>query len=317
VVGSEAHGCLVTNDFPIFRSTEDLLLPQFISLVFHLSSFQRAAAALATGTTERRRLKEDAFLSISIVLPSLRMQRRIVDLIGAVDDTIKAADEGGRRAASCLQVLCDELGRTTDTAVPLGSLGSTVTGRTPATAVERYWLEPTVNFFTPADLGDALEVTNATRKVSAAGAEEVRRLPKYSVAQVCIGATLGKVSVLPLGGTANQQVNALTGLSELDSVALALVLRSRLVQSNVVGASGQTTLPILSKSAWSSMSVPWPPAEQRERYALLGRAVEAARCNTREVVASLGRVRSALLSELMSGERTIPDSYDKPSSAGA
>ena len=74
VVGSEAAGCLVTNDFPIFEA-RDGLDAGYLALVFASRPFQEVAATLAVGTTERKRLKEKDFLSIRISLPPLPAQR--------------------------------------------------------------------------------------------------------------------------------------------------------------------------------------------------------------------------------------------------
>jgi type I restriction enzyme S subunit len=109
VVDPETDACLVTNDFPIFRARENLLVPKLMSLVFAQSRFQHTAAALATGTTERRRLKEDAFLSISVLLPPLSEQRRILDMVTAVDGAILAAQNELSAAESASNALVTEI----------------------------------------------------------------------------------------------------------------------------------------------------------------------------------------------------------------
>ena len=68
VVGADVDGCLVTNDFPTFIS-RDGIDPVFFSLLFKTRAFQLAASALAKGSTERRRLNENDFLSIKVIVP--------------------------------------------------------------------------------------------------------------------------------------------------------------------------------------------------------------------------------------------------------
>src|SRR5690606_19048831 len=84
----DVDGCHVTNDFPIFEVDTAETSGEYIELVFQTSAFQNEAATRATGTTERRRLKQRDFLNIPVALPPLDEQRRIVDLIAAVDDAI-------------------------------------------------------------------------------------------------------------------------------------------------------------------------------------------------------------------------------------
>lgn len=99
VVGDEADGCLVTNDFPIFVADSARIARAFVGLIFEWAPFQTAAALSATGTTERRRLHERDFIRIVIPVPSLQEQERIVDLTDALDNTIAATQEA---AESCL-----------------------------------------------------------------------------------------------------------------------------------------------------------------------------------------------------------------------
>lgn len=75
VVGDDAHGCLVTNDFPIFEATE-AILAGFVALLFQWKPFQAAAAGAATGTTERRRLNEKEFVRLRMPIPPIPEQRR-------------------------------------------------------------------------------------------------------------------------------------------------------------------------------------------------------------------------------------------------
>jgi type I restriction enzyme S subunit len=92
VAGADVDGCHVTNDFPMFRAVPHRMLPGFVSLVFETEEFQSEADARATGTTERRRLKETDFLAIRVVAPPLDVQRRIVNLVGALDTIIAAGE---------------------------------------------------------------------------------------------------------------------------------------------------------------------------------------------------------------------------------
>lgn len=73
------------------------VLAEYVGLLFQWPTFQLAAAGSATGTTERRRLHEREFVKIRMPMPLVPEQRRIVDLIGVLDQAIAAA---GRPAVS-------------------------------------------------------------------------------------------------------------------------------------------------------------------------------------------------------------------------
>lgn len=109
VVGDDSDGCLVTNDFPVFRALEDSLLPAYLGLVFKTTDFQAQASLLAVGTTERRRLKEPDFLKIEIGLPSVAEQRRIVDGMAALDAQVDALVAERLAAEVLAQRVADEI----------------------------------------------------------------------------------------------------------------------------------------------------------------------------------------------------------------
>ena len=115
-------------------------------------------------------------------------------------------------------------------------------------------------------------------------------LDGFSLAQVCIGATIGKVAVVVGRATANQQVNALVGLAREDAVFLAAVLGCERGQAAVKGRAGRTTMPIIKKSAWRSVEVPWPPPQERR---VLAQTVEAADRVARESDAADGQLLEA------------------------
>jgi len=108
IARADVDGCLVTNDFPTFETNSDLAIVDFVGLILQTEDFQAEAALRASGTTERRRLKERDFLSIEIRLPPLPEQRRIVDLIDALDEAIKAAEQSAVRLFDLAQNLLTE-----------------------------------------------------------------------------------------------------------------------------------------------------------------------------------------------------------------
>lgn len=110
IVGPEAAGCYVTNDFPIFRARSGVALPAYIGLIFQSAEFQAMAASAAVGTTDRKRLHERDLLRLQLQVPQVDEQRRIVDLIRQLDRAT-AAYTAAREAAATLLVLVLEPGQ--------------------------------------------------------------------------------------------------------------------------------------------------------------------------------------------------------------
>lgn len=81
VVPRTLDGAFVSNDFPAFNVDLDRLEPQFLDWYSKTARFVDDCTAASEGTTNRVRLKEDRFLAMSMPLPPLEEQRRIVERV--------------------------------------------------------------------------------------------------------------------------------------------------------------------------------------------------------------------------------------------
>lgn len=246
---------------------------------------------------------------LPVHLPPLDEQHRIVDLIASVDENIGAAERVGHEALQSLQSLSAETWAR-DERVRIGDLGVATTGSTPSMKQSEYWGSADVPFVTPGDLGDHIWVAETERFLSHEGASVSRRLEPFSVVEVCI-ASLGKVGVVPGEACTNQQINSIGGLSENDAVFLWLVMRSSIHQSELRSLSGQTAVPIVKKSSWVEMELPWPDESSRVGISGLARGLDDLRSAAEETGRAFRRLRSSLLTELLSGDHEIPESYDR------
>ena len=97
VATDEHDDCFVSNEFPCFRVDESRLDGQFLWRYLSRVSAWTEALGLSTGgtPTRRNRLKEEKFLGMTIPLPSLAEQRRIVAKIDQL--AAKIAEARGLR----------------------------------------------------------------------------------------------------------------------------------------------------------------------------------------------------------------------------
>lgn len=313
VVGGSFDGAYVTpQTFPVFKLDTNEILPGYMKLLTTSPTFHEAMASRCVGTVLRRKtLSPKAFESIPIVLPSRSKQGRIVDLVASIDDAIHAADEEVemlrrlRRAYGEREFELRSRSR-------ISQLGPVSTGATPKTGVEDYWDGGDIPFVTPGDISrDGVPVGATSRTVTRAGVDAAKReLAPYAVVQVCIGASVGKVGYVERPSLANQQVNALQLNTERDAEYVSLVLSSPSAQRILTAVAGHTTMPIVNKSAWCEIEVPWPDTETRTAVTRVTLALRDATERSLETAESLRALRSDLLTVLLSGEHEIPDSYD-------
>lgn len=91
IVPPELDGAVVSNDFPAFDVDADLILPEYLGWMSRTHDFVELCKAASEGTTNRVRLQEDRFLALTIPLPSLAEQRRVVARIDEVAAKIAEA----------------------------------------------------------------------------------------------------------------------------------------------------------------------------------------------------------------------------------
>jgi type I restriction enzyme M protein len=84
IVPPQFDGALVSKEFPIYRVTDDRLLPEFLQCLLRTRYYQRAFRAITTGHSNRRRTQETDFEALRISFPpDANNQRALVARIQA------------------------------------------------------------------------------------------------------------------------------------------------------------------------------------------------------------------------------------------
>ncbi|NEB19637.1 restriction endonuclease subunit S [Streptomyces coelicoflavus] len=305
VVKEDAAGCYVTNHFPLFTVKPHVVIPAFVEATFQYPEFQAEAARRAVGTTERKQISNAAFASLPIWVPPLSAQRRIVEIIGAVDSQIAALDgeagalEGVYRAAMSL------LWRTADGVEAglrfLGDVMQLDVVRTPMEAGTTYHLAGVLNagrglVDKGAFDGDDTEYTamNVLREDQVV----MRKLTAWE----------GPITVVPAefgGFVASNEFPTFTLSADIAPSWIKHVCRTpRLwaeMQSRVVGTVQRRKR--LNPDQLLSVALPIPPRPRQEQVAEVLGAIEEQIAAIRAEADELRRARAGLLSGLL--DRTI------------
>jgi len=260
-----AYRGVVSSTMAAVTTQNSKILREFLTLF--ISSKADYIKETCRGTTVPH-VSPDAIANMELKIPPLPEQKRIVDLIASVDSYIEAIQQQLVSIQSIRSSISESLWSSFSLRSKLSSFGETLTGSTPPTKKQQYWESHEVDFFTPSDLGTSLKLNTASRGVSSEGAAISRPLKGFSVLQVCIGATIGKVGYLNHPAVMNQQINALTNLTEHDAPILAAILSSETFQSIIRNTAGGSTLPIISKSSWGEIQIPHVPEGERIKVSL-------------------------------------------------
>jgi type I restriction enzyme S subunit len=81
IVPDELDGAVVSNDFPVYETNRDRLVPQFLKWMSKTPWFVDLCRRASEGSTNRVRLKEERFLSNPVPLPPLEEQSRVVTIL--------------------------------------------------------------------------------------------------------------------------------------------------------------------------------------------------------------------------------------------
>ena len=303
-----AYRGVVSSTMAAVTTQNSKILREFLTLF--ISSKAEYIKETCRGTTVPH-VSPDAIANMELKIPPLPEQKRIVDLIASVDSYIEAIQQQLVSIQSIRSSISESLWSSFSLRSKLSSFGETLTGLTPPTKKQQYWESHEVDFFTPSDLGASLKLNTASRGVSSEGAAISRPLKGFSVLQVCIGATIGKVGYLNHPAVMNQQINALTNLTEHDAPILAAILSSETFQSIIRNTAGGSTLPIISKSSWGEIQIPHVPEGERIKVSLAILESDSFIEQSRQLLFSAEKLRSSILHNLLTGTHEIPAGYDK------
>ena len=248
-----------------------------------------------------------ALSAISLTLPPLSEQQRIVDVIGAVDAYIAALRQQADDARAARNAVLHELltdGGDDWTETTLGALVNIQKGKKPlllgdnTTTGQPYLTADVLRGSAPSQfvLQSALATCvqlqgNETILLwDGAGAGDVFRSTTGVLAS-----TMAKLAIKP------------TSLISEDYLYLVVMNASPEIKSSCRG----TTVPHVSPGALSAISLTLPPLSEQKRIVGIFSAMDGVVTATEKAVSDAHELRSGLLSNLLSGDHEIPESYDR------
>ena len=139
-------------------------------------------------------------------------------------------------------------------------MGQIITGSTPSTKDSGNYSSNDYCFIKPSDLpiNNIGRISFSEYYLSNKGYKLSRHLPKGTVLVSCIG-SIGKIGILEVEATCNQQINAIIPNINIDSCYLAYSIYS--IKEEMIRKANAPVVPIINKTDFSSFQVPVPPKE--------------------------------------------------------
>jgi type I restriction enzyme S subunit len=177
----------------------------------------------------------------------------------------------------------------------IGGVGEVVTGRTPSTKRDDFY-GGDCNLISPADLDNGKYVFTAHKKLTRAGLQECRVLPKDTVLVGCIG-NVGKLGMVADDRSAtNQQINAIVANPSNDPHFVYYCLQAN--RRRLEQAADKTTLPILNKTNFQNFEIAIPPLSEQQKIAAVLGVVQRAMEQQERLLALTAELKEALLHQL-------------------
>jgi type I restriction enzyme S subunit len=146
--------------------------------------------------------------------------------------------------------------------VKLGDICDVVTGTTPSKTLIDYYGD-FVPFIKPPQLVNK-PVFNSPEMLSVKGAQKARVVPAGSVLVSCIG-NLGKVAIAKKNVAFNQQLNAILENEKINGEYIFYLVQSPLFKNQLNSLSAATTVPIVNKSKFETITIPVAPFIEQQK----------------------------------------------------
>ena len=321
VVPVELDESFVSNEFPVFNVDPMRLDVHYLGLWFQRPECWEQVAAECVGTTgSRMRWKENRFNAFPIALPPLAEQRRIVDLIAALDESVARGTRLIEIAEEALaSFLRFSFGNNGYDAVPVDHLlvrniGG-VWGAEPGADEVDVRVYRSTEF---TRIGHLVESGGVTRAITR------RQLDSRQLLQ-------GDILLEKSGGGPNQPVGRVVRVKEVPDRSICAnfvqlitadaskvdpgYLFYALFARHQLGVTEQyqrrtTGIRNLQTKEYLALTVGVPPVAEQRRVVMTADAFDDLRASAENAVERLRVLRQGLIADLLSGAHEIPESYD-------
>ena len=299
-------GPVWVSDNALVAQPRPLVLTAFLALLLEAFDFQKIRGGTTQPLITQRALSRQA-----VMLAPLTEQRRIIDLIGAVETTSVRSREAEAAARQAYSAVLEGAARATGQLLTVRECVEVAkAGGTPSRA-EASFFGGGIPWLKSGEVAQNLiSQTEETLTESGLRSSSAWLVPAGAIVLAMYGATAGAVGRTAIPLATNQAVLSLVarpGVIEQGLLFHMLRWLSPNLKAQAVGAAQ----PNLSKERVLEAAIPVPPeSEQSSLTALLDDLLEfEASCSEASWHASV--LRAALLADLLSGDHEIPASYDR------
>jgi len=305
---------VVSPMYTVMRWISKLDEPSYAELLLRSHELLAVYSDSAQGSVNRRRsLPWRVFSELAIALPPLEEQRRIVDLIAAVDDAVDAAEAEVADAARAMwAVLESDLERAEGRQVRLGTISTIVRGGSPRPIREYETDDPAgLPWIKIGDIAaDGMYITQTAVRIRPEGLKKTRMV-KPGDFILSNSMSFGRPYISMIEGCIHDGWLALSDYQQsFETRFLYFLLRGAGVQAQFEALAAGSGVRNLKKESVAGVTVKVPSLAEQRNIVERAEALRDAADGARATADALRTLRSNLLTVLLSGVHEIPSSYD-------
>jgi len=327
LVGDEANPyIMLTPQVTYYRIKDpEVLDNRYLRHYFDSEYFQKTLAIWAGAGATRAYLGITNQRKLPIIVPPRRKQRKIAAILTAYDDLI----ETNKRRIVLLEKMAEEIYREWFVRMRFPGYRNTkfvkgvpdgwemrklekafefTGGGTPSKSVSTYWVDGTVNWFTPSDITGAggLFLSHSEEQCSEEGLarSSAKLFPAYSV-MMTSRATIGAIGINTAPASTNQ--GFITCIPNQRYPLPYLYHWLKLARPYFEQLCGGATFPELTKGTFRKLEILTPTQEVTDEFARLTSPILQSIQNGLEQNAILSKTRDLLLPRLISGKLSVED----------
>ena len=202
---------VVSGDIYVLAPKDAQLLPELLSFICMADRFFEYAVGTSAGSLSPR-TNWKSLATFEFDLPPLDQQRRIAEILWAIDESAVKWGEVQGEAGDYLSCIRDEhfVKTTSEGTVPLKEIGKWTSGNTPPRSNEQFW-HGDLPWVSPKDMKVSI-IENTLESLTNLGWEKASRVPEGSILIVVRGMILAHTFPVAVAGNEvafNQDMKAL------------------------------------------------------------------------------------------------------------
>ncbi len=325
-----------STEFHVLRSSHDVD-GKFLYYYTFNPVFRAYAAENMSGAAGQKRVSSRFLKDTRLFLPDISEQKRIAAYLDASCTAIDASVAAKRRQIEVLKTMLTSL---ITQSVVQGLDQNTVcwnlkwpwfkgvpkhwryghlkrfttriqTGVTPPTEHPEYYEDGTIPWFAPGSYDGDLELHSPRKLINEAALHDgvLRMFPVGTIFFIGIGATIGKVGMVTMPASCNQQIIGI--VVNHDLLPKYLAYQMKIYENIISGIAIATTLPIFDQAKTGYLPVVIPPMQEQKTIC---NYLDAKTNESKQTIATiefqidtLTAYRKSLIHECVTGQRRITE----------